>query len=123
VHGAAWHAASLVRADGDRALVWLQIDRQLALDDEEELVLVVVLVPVEVALDDAQADHGVVDRDERLVEPRFVRRGLTWDVDQLEMAERVAVAQLDVPDARVEVRERSARLRLDHGGFDVVAGE
>ena len=93
------------------------------LDDEEELVLVVVLGPVEVALDDAQAVTASVDRDERLVEPRLVRRGLVGDVDQLEMAERVAVAEFDVPDAGIEVRERSARLRLDHGGFDVVAGE
>ena len=51
----------------------LDVDQQPALEDEEELVLVVVLVPVEVAVEDAQADDRVVDRRERLVEPGLVR--------------------------------------------------
>ena len=52
-----------------------------------------------------------------------MRRGLGVDVDQLEVAERVAVAQLDVTDAVVEVGEHRKGLRLDDRDLDVVAGE
>jgi len=70
------------------------VDDEPAVHDEEELVLVVVLVPVEVALDDAEADDGVVDARQRLVEPRLVRGGLGADVDELEGAE--LLVDLDV---------------------------
>ena len=72
----------------------LDVDQQPALEHEEELVLVVVLVPVEVAFDDPQAHDGVVDLGQRLVEPRLVRGGLGGDVD--ERAVGVLDVELDV---------------------------
>lgn len=52
----------------------------------EELVLVVVPVPVKFALDDPEAHHGVVDGGQPLIEPRLARRDLGRDVDQLRRA-------------------------------------
>jgi hypothetical protein len=68
-------------------LVLLYIDEQLPVQDEEELVGVVVLVPVELSLDDAEADHGVIDHRQRLVEPGLMLSRLPGDVDQREMPE------------------------------------
>src|SRR5205085_4492184 len=64
------------------------------LEHEEELVLLVVLVPVEVALENAEPDDGVVHRRERLVEPGVMRRGLGTDVDVRKLA--VLVVEVDV---------------------------
>ncbi len=63
-------------------------------EDEEELVGVVVLVPVEVAFDHTEPDDAAVDVGQRLVEPRRVRRGLGGEVDQRELP--VLVVQVDV---------------------------
>src|SRR5262245_29938739 len=46
-----------------------EIDEQPSFDDVEELVLVVVMVPVVFALDHAQAHHRFVDLAQRLVPP------------------------------------------------------
>lgn len=43
---------------------------QFTLKHEEQLVVVIVLMPVVLALDDADAHNRVVDGAERLVEPR-----------------------------------------------------
>ena len=51
-----------------------QVDEEPALDDVEELVLVVVLVPVVLAPDDAEPDDRVVDPAEGLVVPRVGAR-------------------------------------------------
>jgi hypothetical protein len=54
------HRNSLAWAEFDRAI--LQVDEQPTLHHEEELVLFVVMVPMELALDHADADHAIVTR-------------------------------------------------------------
>src|SRR3954469_2280756 len=93
VHDPARHRVALARLERHR-LAALDVDHEPAVHDEEELVLVVVLVPVEVALDHAETDDGVVDARERLVEPRLVRGGLGADVDELEGAELLVEADV-----------------------------
>lgn len=73
--------AGLMPGQRDRFAV-LDIDQQLAVEDEEEFVLVVVLVPMEISIDDPQADDGIVDGRKRLVEPRLVGRRLGRNVDK-----------------------------------------
>ena len=73
----------LLRTEHD-GLPVLQVDVELAFEHEQELVGVVVLVPVELTLDHAEADHRVVDRGQRLVEPGFVLGGFRGDVDERE---------------------------------------
>ena len=64
---AARHDKALSRAEFDRTS--LQIDDELALNDIEELVVGVVLVPVILALHHTESDHGVIHLAERLVVP------------------------------------------------------
>ncbi len=52
-----------------------RIDQQLAVDHVKELVVVIVLVPVILAFDNAHAHHRVVHLAERLIEP-FVVAGV-----------------------------------------------
>ena len=59
VEHAPGYGPPLLGAQLHRAL--LQVQQQPALQHEEELVLLVVLVPVELSQEDAQADDGVVD--------------------------------------------------------------
>ncbi len=67
----------------DRSI--LEIHGERAFDDEEELVLVVVLVPDVLTLDDTEAHDTVVDPTQRLVVPGVRRRiDDRLDVDQLE---------------------------------------
>jgi hypothetical protein len=76
----------------DKSLLWLQINRaifkiddEVPLQDEEELVVVVMFVPVVFALHDSQANNGVVHPAERLVVPLLgagFHQG--WNVNQLE---------------------------------------
>ena len=75
----------------DKSLLWLQIDRaifeiddKVPLQDKEELVVVVMFVPVVLALDDSQANNGVVHLAERLVIP-FIRARFhhCWNVHQV----------------------------------------
>ena len=63
-----------------------EVDEELAFDGQEELVIVVVLVPVVFALDDSNADYGVVDLAEGLVEPLVVLCVGDADVDDFERA-------------------------------------
>ena len=60
----------------DKSLLWLQINRaifkiddEVPLQDKEELIVVVMFVPVVFALHDSQANNGVVHLAERLVIP------------------------------------------------------
>ena len=89
-------ARAVLRVPGDgEALAGIEldgavfeVDQEAALDDEEELVLAVVLVPVELAVQDAEADDAIVHPAERLVVPGFfagVGEGL--HVDELERGE------------------------------------
>lgn len=60
-----------------RALPWIERDGlgifdfndELAFDHIEELILVVMLVPVEISVDDTESDHAIIDIDEALVPP------------------------------------------------------
>src|SRR5438876_12436418 len=58
-------ALSLLQVD---RLVF-QIDDEVAIEHEEKLVVVVVLVPMVLTLHDAQTDNGIVDLAKRLVVP------------------------------------------------------
>src|SRR5436190_4733678 len=122
MHDAPRHRAGLVRAERDR-LAAGDVDQQLAVDDEEELVLVVVLVPMELAVDHAEADRGIVDASERLVEPRLVRGRFGRNVDQLEVAEGLPLGQLDVVDPAVALGEHGLGFGLDDGSVERVARE
>src|SRR5450755_614128 len=114
------HAAPLVPPQRNR-LGALDVDQEFAVEDEEELVLVVMLVPMELAVDHPKPYDCFVDRCERLVEPRRMCRGLRRNVDQLKVAEGLTVGKLDVPDPFVEVGEDRASLRLDDSQIDVFA--
>src|SRR4051794_10582620 len=113
VHDPARHRVALARLERHR-LAALDVDDEPAVHDEEELVLVVVAVPVEVALDHAEADDGVVDARERLVEPRLVRGRLGADVDELEEAELLVEA--DVVVARAAHARSYSRVGTDPTG-------
>jgi hypothetical protein len=78
---------------------------------------------VEVAVDHAEPHDGVVDRGERLVEPGLMRRGLSGNVDQLHVIERLAVSELDVSDPGVKPGQDRASLGLDHREVDVLTRE
>ena len=59
--------ATLPRREFHRAP--LQVNQEAAFHHIEELVLVVVLVPVVLTLHDPEPDNGIVDLAERLIEP------------------------------------------------------
>jgi hypothetical protein len=61
-----------------------EIDEELAFDGEEELVVIVVLVPVVFAFDNADADDGVVDHAKGLVEPHVFFCVGDVDIDDFE---------------------------------------
>ena len=67
----------------------VEIDEQAAFEHVEELILVVVLVPVVFALDHGEAHDRAVDFAQRLVEP-LVRAGVgqRFFVDEFERADR-----------------------------------
>jgi hypothetical protein len=56
MHHASRHCVSLVTPEGD-GLTIFEIDQELAVEDQEELILVVVLVPVELAFEDAESQR------------------------------------------------------------------
>ena len=70
-----------MRIQHDRVPV-IQVDEQLSVEHEEELVGLVVLVPVKLAFDDAETDDRVIDGRQGLVEPRLMRGCLVNKVDQ-----------------------------------------
>jgi hypothetical protein len=65
------HGVSLVPSEYDRLAIF-EIYQQLAVENQEELVLVIVLVPVKLTLEDAETHDGIVDGGKSLVEPRLV---------------------------------------------------
>lgn len=81
----------------DKSLLWLQVNRaifeiddKVPLQDEEELIVGVMFVPVVLALHDPQANNGVVHLAERLVVPligagfhqtRNVHHAERWKLD------------------------------------------
>src|SRR5581483_8559786 len=78
-----WDRECLMRPE--RYPLILELDHQLAFEHEEELIFVIVLVPVEVTLDDAQPDNRLVHLGERFVEPRGVGGGFGVHVDLREL--------------------------------------
>ena len=76
----------------DISLSWIeldglvfQIDEQLAIDDVEELIIGIVLVPVILTLKDAKPNHGFIDLAERLVIPlEFASIGKSFDIDNFQ---------------------------------------
>ena len=52
-----------------------------------------------------------------------MRRGLHRDVDHLKVVERLAVRNLDMPDAIVEAAENRASVGLNNSKISVLAGE
>jgi len=77
---------TLLRLEFDGAT--FEIHQEEAFDDVEELVLIVVLVPVELAMQDAKPDDAVVDAGEGLVEPLLLTLGgFASDVYQIEGSE------------------------------------
>ena len=63
-----------------------QINQQPTFDNIEKFVVIIVLVPMILALDDANADNRSVDLAKRLIEPRFTRVGQRFLVDHLQCA-------------------------------------
>ena len=73
VHCAARDRHPLIGAEHKR-LAPLYLELEPALEHEKELILVLMLVPIdEPTLDDREADGTVIHRRERLVDPRIVR--------------------------------------------------
>jgi hypothetical protein len=74
---------SLLCLEIDRAI--FEVDDKMPLQDKEELVVIVMFVPVVFALHDSQANNGVVHLAERLVVPLLgagFHQG--WNVNQVE---------------------------------------
>jgi hypothetical protein len=67
VHDASGNDEALPGSEFNRTA--FEIDKQLSLDDIKEFVVIVVLVPVILTLDDSQAHHRLVDLAQRLIEP------------------------------------------------------
>src|SRR5262249_824928 len=91
MHHAFGHGEALTGTERDGPPI--EIDLKAAVDDIEKLVLLVVLVPVELALHDAESYNAVVVPAESLVVPSiFARVDERLDVDKLERsAPRVQV--------------------------------
>ena len=71
------------RRDCQRGLTF-EFDQQLPAHDEEELVAIVVLVPVILAFDDSDSDHRSVDLSQGLIESARIALGDNLvDVDQV----------------------------------------
>jgi len=61
-----------------------QINQQPTFDNIEKFVVIIVLVPMILALDHADADDRRVDLAKRLIEPRFIRVGKRFLVNHLQ---------------------------------------
>lgn len=72
----------------------LQVNYEAPLDHVEELILLVVLMPVELALHDAEAHNAVVHSAQRLVVPRILA-GIDECLDVNELQGSVPRVQVD----------------------------
>src|SRR5690242_16547542 len=70
-------------------------------------------MPVEVALDHPEANHRVVDRGQRLVEPWLMRGDLRRQIDQRQASE--LVVEMDVVVAHVPKASKSSAISLSLG--------
>jgi hypothetical protein len=116
------HAARLMLGERDRVGTF-DIDQQLTVEDQKELVLVVVLVPMKISVDHTESDESIVDRCERLVEPRLMGGSLGRHVDQLKVPEDLAVGKLDVTNPIIEAGKERSRLGFHDREIDVGARE
>jgi len=82
-------SCSLDAAEDDRVAP-LDVEVQFPVEHQEELVLVVVLMPMVLAVEHAQPDQRIVHRGQRLIEPRN-RYGIRFriDVDRRQRSELV----------------------------------
>ena len=80
------YGVAVMRFEGDGPV--LQVNEEPSLEDEEELVFLLVLVPVEFSLHHAEADDRVIDPAERLVVPLVLGgRDEAWNVNKLKEVE------------------------------------
>jgi hypothetical protein len=96
----AWHHEALARLKLHGAA--FQVNEQRTLDDEEELVVLVVLMPVVLSFDHPCADDRIVDLAEGLIEP-LIFAGIG--------------KRLDVYDLQGSVQNVEARFIREGGGF------
>src|SRR5215469_4877675 len=118
VKHASGYADSVSGPERDRVPAF-ELDLELAVEDEEELVLLVVLVPVKLAVHDAESQVEATDVDERLVVPgrsRCVDEGL--DVHDLQRPEQ----RLVVDRVRPRLGHRVSFPACSGGAFDVEIG-
>src|SRR5438445_12886447 len=114
--------AMLDAVGNDKSLVWLQINRavfeiddKVPIQDKEELVVVVMFVPVVLALHDAQANNGVVHLAEGLVIPligagfyqrRNVHQMESWNLDiEVSSVRIILLFSHGVEDGLIQVQE------------------
>ena len=89
MHHALGDRESLSRTERDG--LPLEVDLEAAVNDIEELVLIVVLVPVELPLQDTEPYNAVIHPAERLVVPRVLACvDERLDVDELKVAYRAS---------------------------------
>ncbi len=90
MHHAPRDAEPLPRCEFDCPTFFLEVDQETPFHHVEELVFLVVVVPVELALHDAEPHHAIVYAAERLVVPSvFDRPGELPDVNELQETERL----------------------------------
>ena len=65
---ASWNGEALVRQEFDGS-PFLKVNQQAAIDDVEELVLTIMLVPMELAFDDTEPYDAVIGREWRDTAP------------------------------------------------------
>ena len=81
---ASWNGEALVRQEFDGS-PFLKVNQQAAIDDVKELVLTIMLVPMELAFDDTEPYDAVIDLAQRLVRPALGRFAADLvDVDEIE---------------------------------------
>src|SRR5690348_8611809 len=59
MHHASWNGESLTRRQADGPI--LHLDVEMSFDHVEEFVFILMLVPMEIAFEHAEADPGIVD--------------------------------------------------------------
>src|SRR5204862_1908993 len=73
----------------------LHLELERSLEHEEELVLVLVAVPVDqLALDHGESDDGVIHARERLIHPRLIPGALCGDVDPRKLTVLVVISDV-----------------------------
>lgn len=96
MYDAFWDSVALVLLKND-PLTSLDVKVELAVNDEEELVLVVMFVPMIFATENAQPHESVIYCGQRLIKPRHGHRiRLRTNVDERERS-KLVIHVHDVP--------------------------